>query len=93
MVSCSFANVSTALSEVKLIVSIAGFVISTVTPSPLLISLMFPATSSKLTLYDTIPSGSEELTSKDAVQLLPLVLLISISLIDSPDKVNVTVGL
>ena len=66
---------------------------STVTPSPLLSSLMFPAISSKLTLYDTIPSGNEELTSNDAVQLFPLVLLMSKSLTDSPDKVKVTVGL
>ena len=47
---------------------------------------MFPARSSKLILYATRPSLCKvELTSNEAVQLLPLVLLISKTLTDSPE--------
>ena len=74
--------------------NISGFIKSIVTPSPLLRSLIFPARSSKLTLYATRPSVCKvELTSKDAVQLFSLVLLISKILTDSPEIEKVIDGL
>ena len=81
-------------SDVK-VIFITGFDTSIVIPSPVLISIVSPLVFLTLKLYDTIPSlCNAELTSNEASQLLPLVLLMSMIASDTwaPEISNVIVG-